>query len=192
MTIKKLSPDFEERFARISIDYRVVEANEGHSRLDPEITSPKTARSFGVARSIVKKTFPFHLYPNGTPSTKLYHAHLNSPEYCLVGQRANRETFRISSKLHPTLRETDDHLAVTPTRIESHNTHKHGNRSMSTVKQPSKREILSCPMSERPNRHKRPPVFFHEGKTSSSMNKHVNVFNSGVGTSPLPQNRVSQ
>lgn len=186
MTIKKLSPDFEERFARISIDLSGCGANEGHSRLDPEITNPETARSFGVARSSRKKTYPSHLYPNGTPSTNY-----TTPSKQPVLSTAKRAKSRnLSNQLKIASNSTtDDHLAVTPTRIESQNTHKHGNRSMSTVKQPSKR-ILSCPMSERPNRTK-DHLFSFMKETSSSMNKHVNVFNSGVGTSPTP-NRVSQ
>lgn len=186
MTTQKLSPDFEERFSRISIDLASRQAREDQAKLDPLITNNETVKMSGGPRSGKKKTYPSHLFPNGNSN-----ANYTTPCKQPVLSTAKRAKSRnLSNQLKNASNSTaDEHLVVTPSRIGSQNIHKHGNRSLSTVKQPSKR-ILSCPMSERPHRAKDHQFSFMK-ETSSSMNKHVSIFNNEVGTSPTP-NKVSQ
>lgn len=187
MTTQKLSPDFEERFSRISIDLATRRAKEDQAKasLDPEISNNETTKVSGGPRSGRKKTYPSHLFPNGSSN-----ANYTTPCKQPVLSTAKRAKSRnLSNQLkNASESKVDEHLVSTPSRIGSQNIYKHGNRSLSTVKQPSKR-ILSCPMSERPHRTKDHQFSFMK-ETSSSMNKHVSIFNHEVGTSPTP-NKVS-
>lgn len=180
MTTHKLSPDFQERFAKISIDLGPNGCTESQG-MELDINKLGNQRAPGGPRSGRKKTYPSHLYPGGTPNTNY-----TTPSKQPVLSTAKRAKSRnLSNQLKNASNSTaGNQTMTTPSRIPSQGFARPNDKSLSTIK-PSKR-IFSCPMSAGPHKTGDINQFSFMKETSSSIKKHVNVFNNGAGTSPTP------
>lgn len=177
MSTQNLSPNFEERFAQIDINLR------GYGPTNTEDTALKKSdrlKPSSITRSGKKKLYPSHLYPNGQPTNN----HTTPSKQPVLSTAIRAKSRNLSSLLRTA---SNSLVPETPSRVSSHNISKQNNRSLSTIKQQPSRRILSCPMTDRPQRTNNDYQFSFMKETSSSMNKHVNLFNN-TATSPTPAN----